>query len=101
MHGLALPERPRPLAGREVAGWRQPVTIPTYVPLPPDRYPAFLHRRVYQGSSGRVYPLPVHDRISRQPEPRVWDAVHLENAWVRVLVLPELGGRIHVGQDRT
>ena len=26
--------------------------------------------------------------------------MHLENPWLRLMVLPELGGRIHVGYDK-
>ncbi|OZM81224.1 DUF5107 domain-containing protein [Pseudonocardia sp. MH-G8] len=98
---LQLPDRPADLAGAGVAGWREPVVLETYLPEAPDRYPAYLDRRVYQGSSGRVYPLPFHDRISATGRPVTWDAVHLENRWLRVMVLPELGGRIHVGYDRS
>ena len=36
------------------------MVIPTYLPAPPDKNPMFLEKRVYQGSSGKVYPLPVH-----------------------------------------
>jgi tetratricopeptide (TPR) repeat protein len=98
---LELPPVPPELAGRPVAVWAEPVDIDTYEPLPPDRYPMFLETRVYQGSSGAVYPLPFHDRISRDKQPRRWAAVHLENRWLRLMVLPELGGRIHVGYDKT
>ena len=95
-----LPARPAELAGTACAAWAQPLTLPTYEPLPPDRYPAYLDRRVYQGSSGRVYPLPFHHGIASEAHPRAWQAVHLENEWLRVVVLPELGGRIHVARDR-
>ena len=61
----------------------------------------FLENRVYQGSSGNPYPLAFHDAISREKHPRSWDAVHLENRWLRLMILPELGGRIHVGFDKT
>jgi len=98
---LTLPPVPDELLDSVVAVWRQPVTIDTYEPEDPDRYPMFLGQRVYQGSSGRVYPLPFHDRISHERTTRLWDAVHLENEWVRLMVLPELGGRIHVGLDKT
>ena len=77
------------------------MTLPTYEPLPPDKNPMFLEKRVYQGSSGKVYPLPFYDRISEHKTDRAWDAVHLENEFVRVMILPEIGGRIHVGQDKT
>ncbi|HET9647180.1 MAG TPA: hypothetical protein VFP34_02995, partial [Microlunatus sp.] len=61
---LDLPPRPDGLADAPVAVWAAPVVLPTYRPEAPDRYPAYLDRRVYQGSSGRVFPLPFHDRIS-------------------------------------
>lgn len=80
---------------------REPVLLPTYEPLPPDRNPMFLERRVYQGSSGRVYPLPFYNRISEEKKDRAWDAVYLENEYIRVMILPELGGRIHIGEDKT
>ena len=95
-----LPATPADLTGAPVAAWREPVTIGTYLPEPPDRYPAYLDHRVYQGSSGRVYPLPFHDRISQTRKPHQWDAIHLENAWLRLMILPELGGRIHVAYDK-
>ncbi len=102
---LHLPPAPPELRGRLAAGraiaWSEPVTIVTYDPGEPLREPMFLARRVYQGSSGRVYPIPFVDRISGEGRPRRWQAVHLENEYVRVLVLPEIGGRIHVGLDKT
>ncbi len=61
----------------------------------------FLEKRVYQGSCGRVYPLPFTDRIAEQKTDRAWRAVWIENAFLRVLILPELGGRIHAIEDRS
>jgi hypothetical protein len=72
-----------------VAAWSAPLVLPTYLPESPDRYPAYLDRRVYQGSSGRVFPLPFHDRISETPVGHEWTALHLENEYVRVTLLPE------------
>ena len=72
----------------------------TYAPSEPDKNPLFLEKRVYQGSSGRVYPLPVVDAIAKKPELKMWQAVHLENEHLRLMVLPEIGGRIHVGLDK-
>ena len=44
--------------------WEETVVIPTYEAAEPDRNPLFLEKRVYQGSSGKVYPHPVIDKIS-------------------------------------
>ncbi|AZS37868.1 hypothetical protein CVS47_02515 [Microbacterium lemovicicum] len=104
-HRLVLPDAPPALAetlsdGGAVA-WEESLTIHTYEPDAPSRYPMYLDHRVYQGSSGKVYPLPFIEGIADEGAPREWKAVHLENAFVRLVVLPELGGRIHVGYDKT
>jgi tetratricopeptide (TPR) repeat protein len=84
-----------------VKAWAAPVTLPTYEPHAPDKNPMFLETRVYQGSSGKVYPLPFIDRIATEPHNRVWQALYIENEFLRVMVLPEIGGRIHAGLDKT
>ncbi|HEY3760447.1 MAG TPA: DUF5107 domain-containing protein [Verrucomicrobiae bacterium] len=75
--------------------------IPTYLPAMPDKNPMFLEKRVYQGSSGKVYPLPFTDRIAEKPVDRQWTTIWIENEFLRAMILPELGGRIHVLQDKT
>ena len=42
--------------------------ILTYAPRAPDKNPMFLEKRVYQGSSGKVYPLPFIDRIANRAD---------------------------------
>ena len=100
MKRFDVPTAPASQSG-SVKAWCQPVVIPTYAPLPPDKNPMFLEKRVYQGSSGRVYPLPFTDRISSEAREHSWQALHIENEFVRVMVLPDIGGRIHVGMDKT
>ncbi len=80
---------------------RQRVVFPTYEPLPPDRNPMFFEHRVYQGSSGRVYPLPYYDRISEVRRDREWETITIENEYLQVIILPEIGGRIHRLLDKT
>lgn len=100
MNRFQLPPAPSTQTG-PVNAWAEPVVLPTYAPAPADPNPMFLERRVYQGSSGRVYPLPFTDRISTEPRDRSWQALHLENQYIRLMILPEIGGRIHVGLDKT
>ncbi|MBG6085051.1 DUF5107 domain-containing protein [Zhihengliuella flava] len=97
---LMLPDRPKSMSDQAVAAWRAPVTIRTYKPASPSTLPTYLNERVYQGSSGRVYPLPFHERIEAEAVDHEWDAIHLENEWIRLVVLPELGGRIQWAIDR-
>src|SRR5438128_250547 len=80
---------------------REKVTIPTYAPASPDKNPMFLDKRIYQGSSGKLYPLPFIDRIAEEKTDVEWDAVCLENEFVKLMILPQIGGRIHVGYDKT
>lgn len=96
---LVLPDAPASEVG-VVKVWSQPVEILTYEPARPDPHPAFLEKRVYQGSSGKVYPLPVIDRVETTPVMRTWQALHIENESIRVMVLPEIGGRIHLAFDK-
>lgn len=97
---LELPAAPDELQG-PVKAWSASVVLPSYMPGEGDRNPMFLHKRVYQGSSGQVYPLPFIDHVSGQRQLWSWEAIHLENEFVRVMILPEIGGRIHVGLDKT
>ena len=80
---------------------QEALVIPTYLPAAPDKNPMFLEKRVYQGSSGKVYPLPFTDRISETKTDRKWKTIWLENEFLRVMILPEIGGRIHAILDKT
>ena len=79
--------------GDAVRAWSDRVVIPTYPTFPPERSPFFLERRVHQGSSGRVYPNPVTDRVSGEKVDRAYLAVHLENAYMTLMILPEYDRR--------
>jgi tetratricopeptide (TPR) repeat protein len=89
------------MASTSVRAWQDEVEIPTYPVQPPDRNPMFLEKRVYQGSSGKVYPNPFTDRVSDQKRNQKYQAAFLENEYLRLMILPEIGGRIHIGQDKT
>ena len=81
--------------------WEENVTIPTYKVYPPEKGPLFIENRAYQGSSGKVYPLPVTEKISDKKEDVSYHAIYLENDYLKVMVLPELGGRIQRAYDKT
>ncbi|RAP78604.1 DUF5107 domain-containing protein [Paenibacillus montanisoli] len=61
----------------------------------------FLEKRVYQGSSGRVYPHPVIDKIEDEKTLKAYKLVILENEYVRIEIMPEIGGRIYRALDKT
>ena len=83
-----------------VKAWRELVTIPTYEIGKAEKNPIFLEKRVYQGSSGVVYPYPVIESIANEPTPKEWKVVWLENEYLKVMVMPELGGRIQMAYDK-
>ncbi len=83
-----------------VKAWRELVTIPTYEVGKPEKNPMFLEKRVYQGSSGVVYPYPVIESISDVKVDKTYKAVWLENEYILVMVLPELGGRVQLAYDK-
>ena len=97
--------RHKSIGGKKVAAGvsvrQEELVIPTYLPAAPDKNPMFVEKRVYQGSSGKVYPLPFTDRISETKTNRKWKVIWLENEFLRVMILPEIGGRIHAILDKT
>ena len=80
---------------------RGPMALKTYPVGAPEKNPMFFEKRVYQGSCGKVYPVPFIDKVHDEPVMQDYDAVTLENDYTRIVLLPELGGRIYIGQDKT
>ncbi|POY41183.1 DUF5107 domain-containing protein [Flavobacterium alvei] len=83
-----------------VKAWQEDVIIPTYEIGKPEKNPIFLEKRVYQGSSGVVYPYPVVEKIEDEKQDKVYKAVYLENEYIKVMILPELGGRVQMAYDK-
>lgn len=84
-----------------VKAWVEKTMIPAYETGEAEKCPMFLEKRVYQGSSGKVYPYPIIETISDQKTDKSYMAVYLENEYLKVMVLPELGGRIQRAFDKT
>ena len=75
--------------------------IPTYTIATPDKNPMFLENRVYQGSSGVIYPHPIVERVSDEKTDKTYTAIFLENKYLEIMLLPELGGRVQMARDKT
>src|SRR5258706_8802810 len=73
--------------------WETPLSIPTYELGPPNPYPALLdwQRRKWRP----VYPYPFLDSLTNKRTEKTYKAVYLENEYLRVSVLPELGGHVY------
>ena len=70
------------------------MTLPTYPPGPCDKTPVFYTGRVYQGAQGRVYPYPLQDVLHDEKTDKTYTSLQLENEYLQMSVLPEVGGRL-------
>jgi tetratricopeptide (TPR) repeat protein len=76
------------------------ITLPTYEVGKADKNPMFLEKRVYQASKGNVYPYPFTENVEDIKKDKEYKAVIIENEYISVTMLPELGGRIQYGYDK-
>ncbi len=78
------------------------LTLPTYPEPPAEEMPMFAKHRVHQRSSGNPYPARVVLEVRRDcREEKSYTCLRLENAYLRVEILPELGGRVYSALDKT
>ena len=83
-----------------VRAWEEDIMLPTYEAGEPEKNPIFSEKRVYQGSSGVVYPYPVIEKISEEKKDKKYKALFIENEYIKLMILPELGGRIQMAYDK-
>ena len=80
----------------------EPLTIPTYREPAAEQLPMFAENRVHQRTSGNPYPCRVVVKTDRRPpQEKTYQAIRLENEYIRLIILPELGGRIFAATDKT
>jgi tetratricopeptide (TPR) repeat protein len=84
-----------------VQAWVEDLTIPTYPAQEADRNPMFFENRNIQGAKGNIYPSPFTDQLTSVKVDKVYKAVYLENEYIQLIMLPEIGGRIFTGLDKT
>jgi tetratricopeptide (TPR) repeat protein len=87
--------------GQGVQLTQKPLTLPTYEIGMPDANAIFFTGRVYQGAQGHIYPYPLYDILTDRKADKVYNALYVENEYVNVCVLPEIGGRILSATDKT
>jgi tetratricopeptide (TPR) repeat protein len=80
--------------------WEEQVIIPTYGVGKPNKNAMFFEKRVYQGSSGVVYPNPIIEKISDVKADKAYTGLFIENEYLKIMILPELGGRIQMAYDK-
>ncbi|MHC4572262.1 MAG: DUF5107 domain-containing protein [Planctomycetota bacterium] len=81
--------------------WQEPLVIPTYRVEPADLNPMFYNGEVYQGAKKTIYPYPFLDNLTDIRESKTYNAIYLENQYVKISFLPQLGGRLFTALDKT
>lgn len=71
------------------------MSIPTWEIGPPAVHSLF------PNPTGPIYPYTLNETITDKKGDKTYDAVILENQFIKVLVLPEIGGRLHGALDKT
>jgi len=88
-------------ADAPVRVWEEKIVIPTYMAGDPEPNPIFSLGRESQGAQGIVYPYPLYDVLTHTKVDKTYKIVYLENEYIKIGILPEIGGRLFEGIDKT
>ena len=81
----------------ETKVWEEDLEIPTWEIGPPEVNPIF----AWTSERSDVYPYPYKEILTSNKTSKTYRACWLENEFIKVLVLPEIGGRLHGAKDKT
>ena len=84
-----------------VKAWEGELTLPSYKLDAPESTPIFDCDWSYQRARRSVYPYPLNDNMTRTREIKSYKALYLENEYVKICILPEIGGRLFYATDKT
>ena len=94
--------------GKAIIGQTSPVslteetiTIPTYLVDKPDINPWFYVPIDYQNAQFHIYPYLYVNKLTDKKEDVEYKALVLENEYLKIVVLPEFGGRVYQALDKT
>ena len=78
------------------------LVLPTYPDPAKEEMPLFAECRDHQRTTGRPYPNKATLSVDRTHcAEKTYTAVRLENDWLEVIILPEIGGKIFSARDKT
>jgi len=81
--------------------WEGTLELPTYLLNAPEAAPIFDRDYSYQRARRSVYPYTMNDNMTRNREKVSYKALYLENDYVELCILPEIGGRLWYAIDKT
>jgi tetratricopeptide (TPR) repeat protein len=82
-------------SSQAVRAWEGPLTIPTYKLGPADPNPPFP-----LVSKRPVYPYTMLDDLTNHRVPLTYQAIYLENKYLKIIILPQLGGHVYSIYDK-
>ncbi len=78
--------------------WEGTMDLPTYQEGPPDVNPPF---DLFKTRSFITYPYTTRENLTDKKSIRTWRTLNLENEYLKVTVLPDLGGRLYSCVDKS
>jgi tetratricopeptide (TPR) repeat protein len=89
------------LCSTEVALSEETITLPTYETKSPDSIPLFFKHDEVQLAEQHIYPYPFYDVEGKDKVNRQYKALVLENEYLKICIMPEMGGRLYYALDKT
>jgi len=77
------------------------LTLPSYTLDAPEKAPIFERDWSYQRARRSVYPYVLNDNMTTRRDSSTYKALYLENDYVELCILPEIGGRLFYAVDKT
>ena len=81
--------------------WEGYENLPTYRVNAPEKAPLFERDFAYQRAKRGVYPYAMNDNPTIEKVDSAHRALYLENDYIKVCVLPDIGGRLFYATDKT
>jgi len=92
---------PSSILNGQVEIWEEMLSLPTYEVKAADKNPMFYVPDAYQGAKRVIYPYPLMDNLSTDKSEQEHKAVYLENEYIKLCLLPDVGGRLFYATDKT
>lgn len=83
-------------AAAQVNAREEKIVMPTWEIGPPQVHPIF-----FDAARENIYPYTLNEILTDRKVDKTYNAVVLENEYIKVVVLPEIGGRLHGALDKT
>ncbi len=81
--------------------WSNTIQIPTWEVGPTETNPAFPNTIAIHEFNRKIYPYPYKDLLAQNKAPKDYIACWLENEFIKVLITPEIGGKLYGATDKT